>query len=162
MVARKVYDYKTGRTLAAPIFLLIWGTGFFIAGIYAFFAGPVKDSSGAVWSPTNGIPYALLGLIALIGGCLSFFRAMKEKIVIEDENLIYFDWRGRQKMQCHLRDCHLGNEDRLWQPWLGVASGMRNTLIGYPLETPAGSFTITEAIRDKDELLQLLARATKP
>jgi hypothetical protein len=158
-VERKVYDYKTARTLAPAIFMLIWGTPFLIGGVYGFLNGPLKDSSGGVWSSLSGIPFALLGLIADLGGCLSILRAVKEKVVIQDGNMTYCDWRGRQRVRCQLSDCRLGEKYYMWQPWLGIGPGQRSGQMAYKIATPDGSFSFTETIRGEDELVQLLAEA---
>ena len=154
-----MYDYKNGGSWFIAAFLFIWGGGWFAGWFIPALSGPVPGKVNG--KPTNFPPslcfaVSSLGLIAL-GSCFAILlKAFQEKVVIENGDLYYFDWQGKQKIHCQLKDVRAIS--------LTDQSAMirRNSPRIYRVDTSDGSFTFAQGIRNGNELFDTLTAITKP
>lgn len=157
---RKVFHYGKGINWVGPVFLWVWGLAWGAGWISAGLRGPIpitdEDSNVpfTYWPAWTGFAMGALGVGAVVAGVCIALYLLRERLVIENGELDYQDWRGKNRVRCRL------SEVTKIDPSRAYPVDQENPR-SYQVFTRQGSFKFNQTIVGGQELFETLMAAAR-
>ena len=100
------YSYRTPINLVVPAFITIWSTGWIAGSLSPFKLGRGPHPYVPTWQEALAVRVFTipLGILVLAGAGRLYLSWLNEKIVVQDDELLWYDWQGKLKVQARLHE----------------------------------------------------------